>query len=241
MKSGIFLPSNISANYLATQRTQEGGYAWDESTKDVSIGKQAALQTLNKEYSNTINNAYTNYLAASRGIRGAGMGEGYKEAYIQKTQEALQQQISEVNMNSANVRSQLEQGADQQINDIYNQYKMESDNMNRVSSTAGQYFEYLKEVSRFDETDKTMKFFLDDTQRMKTLDDMYGVLFDDLLSAKLKGYKYNDEDALGYSEWVNKNLKDNDIDRAWREWLNSGGYLRFKEATKLGIKKPGIN
>ena len=77
------------------------------AASEIGLNKQAAIQTLNKQYSTTINNAYTNYLAANRGVQGSNMGQGYKEAYIQKSQENLVANVAESNLNAAKVRADL--------------------------------------------------------------------------------------------------------------------------------------
>lgn len=233
MSKGFFIPSSVSEHYVARQRTQGGGYRWDEAVDNVSLGQQAAIQNLNKEYSNTINNAYTNYLAANRGIRGSGMGQGYKDAYVQQAQIDQQTQIAQANLNSANVRNQINANANTQRLNIYEQYKAEAANMDRVSSTANMYLNYLKTL----EKDGTN--FLTPEQEGYNLDMMYDTIFDDELSAKIKNFTDDKGDsAKGYVEWMEGNLKDTEADRAWAQWFRAGGYQQFKDAKKRGIRRP---
>lgn len=232
MKRGFFVPNSVSDNFVANKKTGEGAYLWDTATQEVDLGKQAALQTVNKQYSTTIGQAYSSYLLANRGLKGSNMGEGYKEAYSQVIQKQLSDQVAEVNMTAANARQELGQNANGMKDIIAKAYETETANMDRVFNSASDYLAYLKSLTG--SVDITKKYLTPD-QEVLSIDDMYETVW----QAQPKDY-LDAQGNLGmsYVEWVNANLKNNDADLQWSRWLfGSGGLEQAKTATKKGIKK----
>lgn len=230
MRRGFFVPKSTSGEYVASQKTGSGAYRWDQAASEVGLGQQAALATLNKQYSTTINNAYTNYLTASRGIRGSTMGEGYKEAYKQHLNESLAAETAEINLSAGQARMELAQQGMGQLQSLDAMFQAELGNMNRVSSMAEQYLKYLGSLNTLEG-----KSYLTEEQLEMSLDNMYDAIF----SAQPRGY-YDErgEGAMPYLEWLRANLKDTEADRAWSDWaFNQGGLSQFQRATKRGIKK----
>ena len=181
MSRGFFVPNSVSDNFVANQKTSTGDYKWDKAVGEVGLSQQAALQTLNQQYSTTINNAYTNYLAASRGIRGSSMGQGYKEAYMQQAQQGLQEQVAETNLNAANARYQIGSESLQAIGDIQQQYATEVSNMNRVSQSLNDYLGYINSLT-LDPSKPGYKadanqYYFDEDRRQLSVDELYNDLF----------------------------------------------------------------
>lgn len=232
MSKGFFVPNSVSSNYVANKKTQQGAYQWDQATQEVGLGQQAAFQTINKEYANTINTAYSNYLAANRGIRGSSMGQGYKEAYTQKTQEELATNVAETNLTASNLRQQMAGQGAQAVGNIQSLYEQEVTNMDRVSRTAGDYLGYLKSLTN---SKDPSKLFLDPDKANAQLDDMYDLVF----SAQPQDYLDDQgNQGMSYTQWVNSQLKDVDKDTVWAQWLfGQGGLNQFQAATKKGVKK----
>lgn len=228
---GFYTPTSITANYVPNQRTKEGGYKWDQMIQKVGLKQQAALYGLNTQYSTTINTAYSNYLLANRGIAGSTMGQGYKEAYKQATQEGLQSDIAQANLSIANVRSQLAQEGAKAMFDISEMQEHEISNLNRVGAKAKQYLEYLGTLRHSDDFEKG---YLTEEQKELTIDDMYKTVF----NAQPRGFEDDKGGkALSYIEWLESTMKDNEADRMWYQWLYGGGFNQFKEAISKGIKK----
>ena len=231
MKNGFFVPASISENYVSNKKTADGSNVWDKATGEATLGKQAALQTVNKEYSNTINNAYSNYLLANRGIRGSDMGEGYKEAYIEATKAQLMNQAAETNLTAANLRVEIGEAINKQLIGVRGAYETEVANMDRVYSSANDYLSYLKTLGK--STDLTSKYLTADQESL-TIDDLYDTVF----QAQPKDYLDEKGNiALSYIEWVNAQLKDTEADTSWSRWFLQGGFNQAKIAVKKGVKK----
>jgi len=238
MKTGFYVPNSISESFVSNQKTKGGTYQWDQASQEVGLGKQAALQTVNKQFSTTINNAYSNYLAANRGIRGSVMGEGYKEAYVQANQEQLHAQVIESNMTAAMARQEIGQDSNMMRESIQKAYDTEVANMDRAYKFADDYFGYLKTLSGLNDADLK---YLDESQSAASIDDMYDTVF------QAQPRDYVDEKgnvALSYTEWVNSQLKGNDSDLTWAKWLFSqGGLSQVQKAAGVGknvkpVEKP---
>lgn len=232
MSKGFFVPHSVSGNYVSTQRNRDGAYKWDTSVNEVGLGQQAAFHSLNQQYSTTINNAYSSYLMANRGIQGSAMGQGYKEAYMQKSQQELIDNIAETNLNAGAARSQFANEGIQQIGLLDKQFKTEVSNMDRVAHSAKDYLSYLNNLSG--ENDINQKYF-DENKRKLTIDDLY----EDVFRAQ-PGKSFRDIEGnpgMSYTEWVNANLKNNTADITWSQWLfGEGGLNQFRDATKKGIQ-----
>lgn len=231
MKSGFFVPNSISENYVATKKTSDGEYIYEKASQEATLGKQAALQTVNKQYSNTINDAYSNYLLASRGIRGSDMGEGYKEAYLKATNEQVMAQVAETNLTAAGLRAEIGEATNKQLAGVQSAYDTEVANMDRVYNTANDYLSYLKTLGK--STDLTSKYLTADQESL-SIDDMYDTVF------QAQPQDYLDAEgniAMSYIEWVNAKLKDTDADKSWSKWFLQGGFDQAKSAVKKGVKK----
>lgn len=260
MSRGFFIPSNLSAEYVQNKRTPEGEYQYDKELGNIKLERQASLQSLSQQYNTTIDSAYANYLMANRGIRGSTLGQGYKEAYIQETQASLQRDITETNLGMQNVRAQVGQQASAQIADMMSRIGTETGNMNRVAESLQGYFDYLKEATINTESsiyaeklrlaeEEMAKLpkkqrtevavdlgYFSDIESKKSLDDMY----EQLLNASPKDYyDASGDTALGFMDWVYQNIKDNERDRTWADWLiNQGGINQFRDMVlNKGVKK----
>lgn len=232
MSRGFFIPNSVSGNYVSNKRNANGNFQYDQSVNEIGLNQQAAFQTLSKQYNSTINSAYSNYLAANRGIRGSSMGQGYKEAYIQQNQENLQSQVAETNMNVANARTQLNSEASSMVAGVQKQFETEVGNMDRVANSMNTYLGYLKTLTNKKDPSQT---YLNSSQMNESLDNMYGTVF----QAEPDAYLDNEGNiGMRYIDWVRTKLKDTEADKAWSDWLfNYGGYGQFKDAVnQKGIK-----
>lgn len=231
MATGFYVPNSISSNYVSNIKTNEGDYKYDKAVAEVGLSHQAALASISKDYSTTINKAYSDYLSANRAIRGSAMGQGYKEAYLQANQEALAQEVAQDNLNAANARYQLASSSQEAIGNISSQFKQEVSNMDKVAYSAKNYLEYLKTLTGANNASQT---YLSEEQMNMSLDNMYDVLF----NAQPQGYlDAEGNPGMSYIQWINANLKDTEADKEWAQWLfGQGGYTQFVNATKKGIK-----
>lgn len=231
MSKGFFVPNSVSSNFVSNQRNTGGDYKYDTAVNEVGLNQQAALQSLNKQYSTTINNAYTNYLAASRGVRGSNMGEGYKQAYMQKAQDDLAANVAETNLTAANARAQMGMEGLQQIGAIGKQFETEVGNMDRVAKSMTDYLGYLKTLTGSTDASQT---YLNADQMGASVDNLYDTLFNAQPQAYLDA---EGNMGMSYIQWVQANLKDTATDTAWSQWLfGQGGYNQFREATKKGVQ-----
>ena len=145
--SGYFLPNKIANEYVANKRNEEGAYEYDTYLQDIGMQTNAAIQSLNKSYSDTINNAYSQYLNSKRTILNSNMIQGAKEAYLQNQQEALQQNIAQASLTSAETKQQILQQAYEQQSAIGKTFQNEVTNMEQVGTMLSGYMEYLKGVT----------------------------------------------------------------------------------------------
>lgn len=249
MSRGFFVPNSIGEDYVYNQKTVEGDYKWDRDVNRIQLNKQAGLQTLNKQYNITIDQAYSQYLMANKGIQGSQMGQGYKEAYIQESQRQLQEQVAESNINAANARRELGNLTDKSLGNLQEQYEIEVSNINRTSASLQNYFDYLKGASlnpesaifkqRVEEATKLKQdpwttYFSKDEENM-LVDDMYEAL---LNASPMDYIDAEGNKAVPYIDWVQRTIKDTERDQDWGDWLfNKGGLTQFRTAVSKGIKK----
>lgn len=229
MSKGFFVPNSVGSNYVPNKKTAEGAYQYDQSKQQVGLGQQAAFQSISKQYSSTIDSAFSNYLSANRGIKGSQMGEGYKQAYGKVIEDKLAAQVAESTMNAGQLRQQVSQEGEAAKAQIQAMYEKEVTNMDRVASSANDYLAYLKTLTNTSQT------YLTADQMSLSLDDLYDVVF------QAQPEDYFDRQGnigLSYIEFVNSQLKNNDNDLEWSKWLFSqGGFRQFREATKKGVAK----
>ena len=231
MKSGFFVPNSVSDNYVSTKKDEGGSYIWDKATNETNLGKQVALQTVNKQYASTIDNAYSSYLSANRGLIGSNMGEGYKEAYSKIVQDQLAAQVEETNNNAASARSEIITDTNKTHTAIQDAFNTEVANMDRTYRYANDYLSYLKLLTN--KTDGVSRYLTTDQESL-TIDDMY----DSVFQAQPRDYlDDNGNQALSYSEWVNSQLKDTESDTAWAQWLFSQGGLQQSVSAAKNFKK----
>lgn len=231
MSKGILVPSSASRNYVQNQRGERGSYKWDDEVSEIGLGHQTALQSLNKQYSNTINEAYAGYLAANRGIAGSNMGQGYKDAYIQQTQQAFNTQQDEALSNLASAQYQLSLQGAEALAGVKQRMDTETSYINRTKQSAIDYYEYLRNLENKDRTKEDLGYFTKDELGLD-IDQLYDRIFDAFVG------DYEDMDgneAMTYNAWLTRSIRNSDADRNWYDWLlTQGGLKQFRDITKLG-------
>ena len=237
--TGYYVPNRVSNEYVASKRNEQGAYEYDTYLQDVGIETQAAIQSLNKDYSATINNAYSQYLNAKYNINNSNMIQGAKDAYLQKQQEALQANVAQASLTAAETKQQILQQAYEQQNTIGEAFQTEVNNMEQVGTMLSGYMEYLKGV-----TNKSGSYYdaiISGKGLSDYTEDIYAEdIYDELYHAQpnLPDNMYTDEDgnvALGWTDWLNTQIK-TDKQQSWYDWyMGQGGYEQFQDAYKKGI------
>lgn len=235
--TGYYVPNRISNEYVANKRTDTGTYVYDEALQDVGMETQAAIQSLNKNYSATINDAYSQYLNSKRSIMSSDMGQGYKEAYLQNQQQALQANVAQASLTAAETKQQILQQAYEQQSAIGEAFQTEVNNMEQVATMLSGYMEYLKGVTN--ESGSYYDAIISGkglTDYAKDNDIYAEDIYDELYNAQPKGYTTEDsEAALGWTDWLNTQIK-TDKQQDWYDWyMGQGGYEQFQDAYSKGL------
>lgn len=223
--NGFYVPGSVSSSYVASKRNEAGSLLYETAADEIGIQKQAAIQQLEKNYATTIENAYSSYLAANRGVQGSVMGQGYKELYKQLQQSQLQQNIAQANINLAEQRATLaeqEQAAQEQIS---KQFQTEVGYLDRVQKSFSDYLTYVKELTHA----QTGETYLTSDEMQQSVDSMYEVLHNVMPQAYIDT---SGNIGMSYEQWIKSQLKDTAEDTAWSQWLWSTGLNEFLAAPK---------
>lgn len=236
--TSYFLPNKIANSYVASKRTGTGEYMYDSALQDIGIETQAAIQSLNKSYSNVINDAYTNYLNSKRSIMSSNLGQGYKEAYIEKQQEALQETTAQASLSAAETKQQLLQQQYESQDTVGKAFQTEVLNMEQVGTQLTNYMEYLKNV--YGEAGTSYYEDIISGKGLTDLDTKVGLkaedIYDLLYNAQPKGYSTEGgEAAMGWMDWLKTQIK-TEKEQSWYDWyVDEDGYEQFQDAYKKGI------
>lgn len=236
---GYYVPNRVSNEYVNSKRNEQGAYEYDTYLQDVGMNTQAAIQSLNKDYSSAINNAYSQYLNSKYTIANSNMIQGAKDVYLQNQQEALHANVAQASLTAAETKQQILQQAYEQQNSIGKTFQTEVNNMEQVGTMLSGYMEYLKGVTNGSGS------YYDAIISGKGLNDYTGDIYaediyDELYNAQpgLKDNMYTDEEgnvALGWTDWLNTQIK-TDKQQSWYDWyMGQGGYEQFQDAYKKGI------
>lgn len=233
--SGFYVPGTVSQSFVSNKRDESGVPIYEGQLNQIGLQKQAAIQQLNEDYSQTIDNAYSAYLNANRGINASNMGQGYKEAYKQLQQQQLMSNVANASINLEEQRANLntqELNAAQQIQQAY---QTEVGYFDKLQQSLSDYYDYAKSLSYYDEkTEQTLNYFTDEELKYD-INSMYDLLFE----LQPQGYTdANGEQGKSFMQWVGSQLKDDDYNRAWYQWLLSTGYNEFKQAPKAQAQLP---
>lgn len=232
--NGFYVPGSVSSSYVANKRNEEGSLVYEDLQSKIGLQKQAALQQLDKDYSQTVENAYASYLAANRGIQGSQMGQGYKELYKRIQQQQLQENLAttarEFNKQAINI-GQQEAQAQQQINAAF---QKEVSYFDRLQKSMSDYFEYAKTL-----TDADGNGYFDEYELNESVDSMYDILSraQPVGSYDAEGnyIGYSDESGkmgMTYSQWMANKIGTSEEDTAWYQWFLGGGLNEFLNAPK---------
>ena len=232
--NGFYVPGSVSSSYVANKRNEEDALIYETAASQVGIQKQAAIQQLEKDYAQTIENAYASYLAANRGLQGSQMGQGYKELYKQIQQQQLQENLamtaSEFNKQAVNIEQQEAQ-AQQQISAAF---QKEVSYFDRLQQSMSDYFEYAKTL-----TDADGNSYFDPYELNESVDSMYDILSkaQPVGSYDTEGnyIGYSDESGkmgMTYSQWIASQIGTSEEDTAWYQWFLGGGLNEFLNAPK---------
>lgn len=219
----FFIPGSMSSEYVSSKRDELGSNYYEGQIAEVGLQKQAALQQLGKNYSQAIDNAYSSYLAANRGVNMSNMGQGYKELYkeaqeqqlmsnVLSSTEYLQQQRAQLNQQEAAAQSQIQQA-----------YKTEVEYFDTLQQMFANYYDYVKGLTT--EGGGAGESYFNETESQQSINSMYEIL------ANAKPQAYKDAEGLSglvFSDWVRKNYKNSD----WYQWFLTSGYHEFMNAPK---------
>lgn len=223
--SGFFVPGSVSSSYVRGKRDEEGSLQYETSESLIGLQKQAALQSLEKNYASTIENAYASYLAGNRGIASSTMGQGYKDLYKQLQQQQLTQQVSDISSQMSEQKASLAEQEASAKQTLYNQFATEVGYLDKVQQMFADYFEYAKGLTK--QNGNTS--YLTADEKAHSVDYMYDILYN------LQPTDYVDAEGnmgMRYDQYVRSKLKDTSYDNAWYQWFISGGLLEFMNAPK---------
>lgn len=224
---GFHVPGSKSSDYVAQIRNTEGSFGYDNAAIELGIQKQQALQSINKSYESTIENAYASYLGSQKSINASQMGQGYKEAYLEQQRQNMLSTIASANQSTASARSEIEQNEASAREALDAQFSTEVSNLDRAVNQMESYRNYLSSLSDANGN----KYFLDNEKDLST-EEMYQML----INSSPKGYT-DSEGAEGqsFARWLYNNAGDTEADQQWAQWLLTGGYQSlYKAATQQG-------
>jgi len=143
---GFLVPNSVSGEYVASVKNDDGVNKYDEALNDIEHQGNAALRSLDKTYSTSINDAYSNYLSSKRGIQASSLGDGFKNRYIEQQRNAYLTNKANLDLNSSNARVELAEALNNQVGNVKTAYETEVGNMDKVASSLGEYMTYLREL-----------------------------------------------------------------------------------------------
>lgn len=225
---GFYVPDSMSSSYVANKRNETGGLLYESAANDLGIAKQQAVQTLEQNYAQTIDNAYSAYLAANKNVLGSQMGQGYKEAYLENQRQQLQRNIAETNLSAAQARQELGTQEAQAQQQITQAFQSEVSNFDRAAQSMSDYLAYVKSLTSQDGTSS----YLSDEYKDLGVDELYHVLFE----AQPQGFIDVEGNAgMNFLDWTRSKLGTSSADDAYRQWLyGQGGYQELR--TQLSAK-----
>ena len=219
MANSFYVPDSLSGSYVASKRTEEGSLAYPAAETEIGIQQQAALQDLSKQYETTIENAYSSYLASQRNVMESAMGQGYKEQYLEAQDQALAENLAQINANVASTRAELAAQESEAKSVVQEQYKQEVANLDRTAASFQNYLDYVKELNIGDKS---------------ALSEEYINLGVDYLYETLYGLQPRETgiDGMSYSEWLLANRGNTKEDEAWYQWAQAGGLQDFLSSVR---------
>ena len=137
--SGFYIPSHMAKDYVSNMKTEDGSYKYDINAEgkvyssEAGIKAQAAIQNLESTYSDTINNAYSQYINSKHTIMNSTLGEGFKQRYLQQQNEAYQQSLLSANATAEKARQEILVEEDKLHSLAENAFSTEVKNMNTAS------------------------------------------------------------------------------------------------------------
>lgn len=210
--SGYYVPGKIANSVVANQQNDKGAYVYEDALRQNSMQTQAAIQSLNKTYSDTINNAYNSYLNSKYGVMGSRMGQGYKEMYQQAIENDLQANIAQANLSSAEAKQELLQSQQEADAAVGSAFQTEVLNIEKAKDSLSNYFAYVNSLSN---AEKGSYFTADEQQY--SLDRMY----EKLLQADPRYYKdIKGKQGLTWMQWA-KSQATTAADQEWYDWLSA--------------------
>lgn len=226
--SGFYIPQNLAKSFVLNQYKEDGTpkYNIDSSgniySPEAAMNAQRAIQSLNSSYSDTINNAYSQYLNSKRGIMASDMGEGFKQAYLQQQEQALRDHQVQTAMTASEARQTILGEVAEANAAVAKNYEQEVGNINTLAANVDRYRTYVNSLVHKDDSKLS---FLSDYEKTLSTEHLYDIL----LNMQPGDYIDNKSAAgLSFMDWM-KNQVSTDSDQQWFNWLTTGGYEQFKQ------------
>ena len=233
--NGYFLPQSMSYDYVRGKRNELGVNKWDYEANEINIDKQRALQNLNDRYSESLNDAYANYLASQGLIQNSNMGQGYQQQYSNQLANQFNQTATELGTSVSEAKSQVEANTQARLDASQSALETQVANLNRVGTLAENYLNYVKTL-RNTNSDNASDYFYGDTGLTEnaTIEDLYARMLGDengMDTTLAAGYKDIENNvAKSFSQYVNDEMTDKDQD--FYNWFLASGYNDFKSGIK---------
>jgi len=241
--TSFFVPGSQASSYVSGQRDEQGANVWDRAEGEIGMQKQLALQSLGQQYDSTINNAYSNYLVARRGVQGSAMGQGYKEEYQRMMDEGLQMQTAQASLNAQQGRMEIEQAAGDMQGQLQKAFQQEVGYMDQLGGALVDYARYLSGLrdnlggGMFSSQEIAMMQRGNiDSLYQKLFDAKpYGSITDDF---KQEGWlDQNQQSGLDFLSWLRSSSNQTTMNSDWMKWINAGGYVQFQTAISKGLNR----
>jgi len=233
--AGYYIPSSFAGNYVSNKKNEDGTYAYDSAVNKVGIDAQRSLQQLNKQYNVTINQAHGGSLLANRGLRASALGTGYKQAFAERLQASVNDEVAQVGLSVANTKQNIFDSLANNLGQIGAMQQQEMSNIGRMAGSLEQYHEYVKTLRNVETNQaytEVNKFKVGDGY---SFEDNYDQLFG-INNGGLAGYTDDNAEAgLNYTEWLRRNSGNSAADTGWLDWAYGGGMDEYKNFIKNGV------
>jgi flagellar motor component MotA len=215
----IFDKSNIKKQLINANRDYTGRKTWENLYSSVDLARRQQVNSLQRDYSQAISDAYSAAYLANQSISASNLGEGYKLKAMSDTDLALEQAYESYRQNYLQGLSQVETSASEAYSQIDEKLDEQAGYMKQFADAPYDYLQYL--FDKYSEGEEQDNIFLNDPlwNRYTYQDDATGELM-------LKSW----EDIAAYGAHDEYTDSFGNVRKEWTGLFDESGNLTIKGA-----------
>lgn len=175
----VFTADSVRDQLMAANKDYYGRNTWDMQASQIDLASQLATSELNKNYSDTVAQAYMASLKNKQAILGSNLMQGYKDLAVSENQKSLDGAFESYKSKYLSSLSDIESNKQGALNSMYDAVNSQATNLANYANSAFDYINWLykQDSNLFDSNPLLQRYLTYDENGTASLSDLRNTMF----------------------------------------------------------------